>query len=88
MSNGKRWRPLAGKPSIGTETLFRPTRPPLLPAELFADLKSMRERGVNDQAQIGLLAKALNGYAIAGFNDALDQTKFVVGKSLDGMKKL
>jgi len=27
--NGNRWRSFAGKPSIGTETLFRPTRPPL-----------------------------------------------------------
>jgi len=26
--NGNRWRQLVGKPSIGTETLFRPTRPP------------------------------------------------------------
>jgi hypothetical protein len=27
--HGKRWSYFAGKPSIGTETLFRPSRPPL-----------------------------------------------------------
>ena len=35
--NGNRWKGSGGNPSIGTETLFRPSRPPLLPAFMTID---------------------------------------------------